>query len=1241
MNNFRLILRKKEPFQIQHQHIQHDIQQLLQMPTVQLTDLYLIYDVFHCTEQQFQQLSEQILMDVVTDEQIETIDFSSETYFAIEPLPGQFDPRANSALQCLQLIDSAANKVQITTAEAYLFSKNTTKEQLNRIKSYFINTVDSREKDLTKELQLPTIKQPQAVQQVNNFIHFSTNECEAYKLDEGLAMSVEDLLFIQTYFKEEEKRNPTETELKVLDTYWSDHCRHTTFLTELKDVSFADGAIPNAVKQAYENYQTVRKNIYGERLTEKPECLMDLAILAAKDLKQRGILTSVEESEEINACSVYTKVNTEHGEEDWLLMFKNETHNHPTEIEPFGGASTCLGGCIRDPLSGRAYVYQAMRVSGAANVLEPISETLEGKLPQQKITQEAAEGFSSYGNQIGLATTHVAEIYHPGYQAKRMEVGAVVAAAPADWVRRESPQPGDIIILLGGKTGRDGVGGATGSSKEHTEDSLETAGAEVQKGNPPEERKIQRFFRNKKVTTLIKKCNDFGAGGVSVAIGELADGLDINLNVVPTKYKGLNGTELALSESQERMAVVISKEDKETFQQLAAIENLEATHVATVTNTNRLQIRWNDELIVDLSRSFLDTNGVRQSADVFVEQTKGENPFTKSSTNNSVTEQLSQRLAELNSASQQGLAEQFDSSIGSSTVQMPFGGKHQLTPAEGSIQTFPVLKGESSTASAITWGFNPEISSWSPFHGGTYAVIESMAKLVSLGANPKQVYFTFQEYFRKLGNNPSNWGYPFAALLGAFEAQLQFKAAAIGGKDSMSGSFNDIHVPPTLISFAVATLDANDAISNELKAAGNHLYLLKHISKEHHLPNYEQLNSNFEFVHKLNQQNNLLTASAVKQGGIAVSLCQMAFGNKIGFTIQTNEDVFAIQPGSILIETKEEIDNEHAIYLGQTTSESSFIINGNSIDLEEALTKWKSTFEAIFPTQTKPSNKPLNWQPFSGSKKRKAATSFAKPRVFIPAFPGTNCEYDSQNAFEQAGANTQISVFRNLTATAVNESISDFVKQLENSQILMLSGGFSAGDEPDGSGKFITAVLRNEAVQEAVQNLLERDGLILGICNGFQALVKSGLLPFGEYQTKTANDPTLALNEIGRHISQIVRTKVVSTKSPWLQNFKVGQEHQIAISHGEGRFFVEDDVAKQLFEQGQIATQYVNHQGEPTLHRPFNPNGSSYAIEGITSADGKIFGKMGHSERKGKYLYQNIPGKVGQDIFKNGVNYFS
>ena len=1238
MPNYRVIYQKKTPFQTQQAAIQQEIDEVLQIP-VRIRRVLYVYDIFNCSEPLFQQLKQQVLLDQVTDVEITDFDGTTNTFLASEYLPGQFDVRADSALQCLQLLSTEATDTQITSGTIIEFDAAST-EQYEILSSYLINPVEKREKDLVKPLSISESREPQPVKQLLGFRHFDSTEITEFRQSQGLAMSDADLLFIQSYFKGEEKRDPTETEIKVLDTYWSDHCRHTTFLTELTDIDFEDGTYSPAMKRAYTHYLQTRDSVLGQKITSKPICLMDLATLAAKDLKKRGILTTVEESEEINACSVYQTVKTADGEEQWLLMFKNETHNHPTEIEPFGGASTCLGGCIRDPLSGRAYVYQAMRVTGAANPLEPLQDTLSGKLPQKLITSKAADGFSSYGNQIGLATTHVTEVYHPGYQAKRMEVGAVVAAVPASWVRRESPLPGDAILLLGGKTGRDGVGGATGSSKEHTEESLESAGAEVQKGNPPEERKIQRLFRNPEVTTLIKKCNDFGAGGVSVAIGELADGLRINLDRVRTKYQGLNGTELALSESQERMAVVIDRADIDTFQALASVENLVATHVADVPDSNRLVMEFRGQAIVDISREFLDTNGVRQQASVLVSEPQQDHFFT-SSTHSSSQEALLSKLATLNTASQQGLAEQFDSTIGSTTVQMPFGGVYQKTPAEASVQTFPTLLAESLTASAMAWGFNPQLSSWSPFHGGSYAVVESLTKLACIGANVNNAYFSFQEYFRKLGNDPKNWGLPFAALLGAFEAQQQFECAAIGGKDSMSGTFQDIHVPPTLISFAVASLDVEHTISNELKTTESYLYLLKHIRMPDHTPNYAMLRENFDWLHTQIQHERIISAGSVGSDGIAAKLAVMAFGNRIGFSINTTEDLFATGFGSILIESREELAFENVYLIGQTDGSNQFTFHEDEILIDKALATWENTLEPIFPTKTVvdeiafiPSSQTANSTPTPKK-------NVPKPRVFIPAFPGTNCEYDSQRAFEDVGAKTFVSVFRNEKPSWIEESITNFVSHVEQSQILMLSGGFSAGDEPDGSGKFISAVLRNERVRDAVHELLERDGLILGICNGFQALVKCGLLPFGKIATMQEKWPTLSHNEIGRHISQIVRTKVVSNHSPWLQSFESGEEHQIAISHGEGRFMVQPELANQLFATGQIATQYIDFDGNATMQRPFNPNGSMHAIESITSSNGRIFGKMGHSERMGKHLYKNIPGKVGQDIFKNGVEYFT
>lgn len=1238
MLNHRLIYQKKEAFQHQISSIQSDVSELLQLDITVKRVLYN-YDVFSCPEAVFQKLKSQVLLDVAMDQEVVDFKVESNKYIAIELLPGQFDARADAALQSLQLLQDQKQKTKIVTAKIIEFESVPSDAEFDKIKKYFINPVEKREKDMRKPLAIPIAKEPGLVAEVAGFIQFSEEQIGEFKTEQGLAMSVGDLLFIQDYFRDEEQREPTETEIKVLDTYWSDHCRHTTFLAEITDVQFDQGVYTPAIQATYENYRSTREQVYGDRLGQKPVCLMDLATLAAKDLKKRGILNTVEESEEINACSVYQTVKTEDGEEQWLLMFKNETHNHPTEIEPFGGASTCLGGCIRDPLSGRAYVYQAVRVSGAANPLESIEKTLPGKLPQKKITQQAANGFSSYGNQIGLATTQVSEVYHPGYKAKRMEVGAVVAAAPADWVKRESPEPGDVILLLGGKTGRDGVGGATGSSKEHTEESLESAGAEVQKGNPPEERKIQRLFRNPEVTKLIKKCNDFGAGGVSVAIGELADGLHINLNVVPTKYEGLNGTEVALSESQERMAVVIAKDDIDQFQKLALKENLDATLVAIVTNNHRLVMEFRGQTIVNISRTFLDSNGVRQEAKVLVEEPSEEHYFT-SSQHPSAEEALLNKLASLNTASKQGLSEQFDSTIGASTVQMPFGGNYQLTPAEGSLQTFPTYGKESITASAMTWGFNPQLSSWSPFHGGSYAVLESMTKLVCLGANPKDAHYSFQEYFRKLGSEPSNWGLPFAALLGAYEAQQAFECGAIGGKDSMSGTFQDIHVPPTLISFAVAALDADKSVSNELKSTSSKLYLLKHSPKEDFTPDYDQILSNFEWLHNQIQQGNIISAGSIGADGIGAKLAQMAFGNRIGFTISSDEHPFETGFGSIIVESLEKLDFDNLIQIGTTDGSDVFTIGVDEINIDLALATWQNTWEGVFPTVTENQEEAIDVIAKPPTLVKRRNESIASPRVFIPVFPGSNCEYDSQKAFDIAGATTTISVFRNERSTWIQESIQHFSEQIQQSQILFLPGGFSAGDEPDGSGKFIATILRNEQIKDAVHQLLERDGLILGICNGFQALVKSGLLPFGQISDTQEDWPTLAHNEIGRHISQIVRTRITNSHSPWLSGFKEHEEHQIAISHGEGRFMVNDALAKQLIETGQIATQYIDFDGKPSMIRPFNPNGSMHAIEGITSLDGRIFGKMGHSERKGPYLYQNIPGHVGQDIFANGVKYF-
>lgn len=1222
MANYRLILEKKNSFQIKKQHIQQEIQSILHLP-ITLKSYCVGYDIYNCSPQAFQLLQSTILQDPLTDNVIDDIDQSST--IAIELLPGQFDARANAALQGLLLLDDASSNVRITSFEVFSFEQTPSITEKQTIISYFCNPVEKRIKELNTPLTYPNVKKPDAIRVIDSFHSFSIEEMEFFRQTEGLAMSIDDLLFIQSYFSNEEKRNPTETEIKVLDTYWSDHCRHTTFLTKLNTISFATGKIAKRIEASYNAYLQDRKKTHQ---TEKPITLMDMATLAAKDLKRQGILTNIEESSEINACSIYIPVWVDGIEEQWLLQFKNETHNHPTEIEPFGGASTCLGGCIRDPLSGRAYVYQAMRISGASNPLESIENTLPGKLPQLKICQDAAKGFSSYGNEIGLATTHVEEIYHPGYQAKRMEVGAVVAATPVTHVRREEPKEGDIILLLGGRTGRDGVGGATGSSKEHTEESLQSAGAEVQKGNPPEERKIQRLFRNKQATQLIKKCNDFGAGGVSVAIGELANGLIINLDAILTKYDGLNGTELALSESQERMAVVVSPEDVALFQDFAQEENIESTIVAEVTKENRLIMLWQNKAIVNISRTFLDTNGASQQADVLVKEPTLSSPLLSSIT----IEDFPDLLSTLSYASRKGLVEQFDSTIGSTTVLLPFGGKYQLTPAQASIHNIPVLNGNTTTASAMSWGFDPEVSSWSPFHGGAYAVVDSVTKLIASGVSLDTIYFSFQEYFQKLGKHPDLWGLPFASLLGAYEAQQAFKRAAIGGKDSMSGTFDDIHVPPTLISFAVGTMDNQHVISNELKSTASYLYLIKHEANEDLTPNYTQLKQHYSLVN--NYRNQILSAQAV-QKGVLPALFQMCVGNHIGCHIQTTIDLFAKQIGSILIESNEKIENEHFVFLGNTSAKQEIRVNNHCFNLIDLINQWEAPLEEVYPNHAGTSSiketsihtiaKHINYSPQKG-----------KPSVLIPVFPGTNCEYDSDHAFKQAGANTHQLVFNTLSMSSIKQSIIAFEKQINQSQILMLSGGFSAGDEPDGSGKFIATILQNQRIKDAIHHLLERDGLILGICNGFQALVRAGLLPNGNFNQEVS----LAKNEIDRHVSQIVQTKICSTNSPWLQDFSLNEIHHIAISHGEGRFVINEEQAVKLFTQGQVATQYVTLDGKPTIQRPYNPNGSSFAIEGICSPDGKILGKMGHSERMNTGLYQNYPFTVGQDIFTNGVNYF-
>ncbi|AVQ21596.1 phosphoribosylformylglycinamidine synthase [Fusobacterium necrophorum subsp. funduliforme] len=1224
MKNCRIFVEKKEGFDLEAKRLCKEWKEALQLNSLTKVRILNCYDIFGAKD--IKEAKRMIFSEVVTDVVSESFD-EKIPHFAVEFLPGQFDQRADSAYQCMNLLSAENEKVVITSGKVFLLEGNVSSEEIEKIKKFYINPVEMREKDLSK-LEQEGLQFQSSVPIIESFV--------GLKESMGLAMSQADLDFVEKYFREEEKRMPTETEIRVLDTYWSDHCRHTTFETELEEIVFPKGKFGEELQRVFNKY-----------LANKQVTLMEMAKVIGKKMRKEGKLDDLEVSEEINACSIYIDVDVDGEIEKWLLMFKNETHNHPTEIEPFGGASTCLGGAIRDPLSGRAYVYQAIRVTGAANPLETLEDTLEGKLPQKKITTAAAHGYSSYGNQIGLTTGLVSEIYHEGYKAKRMEVGAVVAAAPVKNVRRETPIPGDIVILLGGKTGRDGCGGATGSSKEHTKDSLALCGAEVQKGNAPEERKIQRLFRKEKVARMIKKCNDFGAGGVSVAIGELAEGLKINLDSVPTKYAGLNGTELAISESQERMAVVIAKEEEALFLEEAAFENLEATKVAEVTEEKRLILSWKGKEIVNLSRAFLDTNGVRQKAKVEVEEPSGNNPLTEAVVSgNSLADQWKNCMQDLNVASQKGMVEMFDSNIGAGTILMPFGGKYQMTPNDVAVQKISVEKGHSHTASAITWGYNPKISSWSPYHGSAYAVLESLAKLVSVGADYRKVRLSFQEYFQKLGKEAKNWGKPFAALLGSLEAQEAFGTPAIGGKDSMSGSFQDLHVPPTLISFAVAPVATKEVISPEFKKAASHIYLLKHTALENAMPDYEMCKKNFTWLHEQIIAGNILSCMTIKMGGIAEALTKMTFGNQIGLEVKNvGENFFQLAYGSFILESEQELSFDNLEYLGKTIEEyqirildreTSTVLSGKEMEKE-----WLEVLAPIFPYEYQEEKKEIyTLDSCITTKIYHSKERVAKPRVLVMAFPGTNCEYDSAKAFQDAGAEPHILVFRNLKSSYIEASIEAMVQELKQAQILMLPGGFSAGDEPDGSGKFIATVLQNPRIMAEIQNFLERDGLILGICNGFQALIKSGLLPYGKLGTVTENSPTLTFNKIGRHVSQMVRTKILSNQSPWLSSFQVGEEFIIPVSHGEGRFYVQEAELKSLLQHGQIVTQYVDFEGKASNEFRHTPNGSTCAIEGIVSPNGRILGKMGHSERKGEDLYKNIPGNKVQDIFSNGVNYF-
>ncbi len=1249
----RLFVEKKHPYDVEAQGLLSDLKGTLGINTLESVKIVNRYDIEGINYEEYVMARNTIFseppVDFAYDEGYKIPEGCKA--FAVEYLPGQYDQRADSAAQCIQLL-TQGERPEIKAARVIVLEGNITTDEFLAIKKYYINPVESQEAKMEKPDTLKTeVEQPEDVAIINGFTAMNEEQLSELLNRMGFAMSFDDMVFCQGYFKNTEKREPSVTEMRMIDTYWSDHCRHTTFLTCIDSVKFEDGKYSDIIKDTFNDYKTTREDIYKGR-DDKDVCLMDVALLAMKALKKQGKLEDLDLSDEINACSIVVNADINGNNEEWLVMFKNETHNHPTEIEPFGGAATCLGGAIRDPLSGRVYVYQAMRVTGSGDPRTKLEDTIPGKLPQKKITTGAASGYSSYGNQIGLATGQVAEIYNEGYVAKRMEIGAVIGAAPRKNVVRMVPQAGDKIILLGGRTGRDGCGGATGSSKAHTEESLVTCGAEVQKGNPPTERKIQRLFRNPDASTLIKRCNDFGAGGVSVAIGELADGLEINLDVVPKKYEGLDGTELAISESQERMAVVVDEKDVEKFINFASQENLEAIVVAEVTEVARLKMTWRGNKIVDLSREFLNSNGAKQRINIEVMAPQEETYFDKYKDIkiDDITDKWIENLQNLNRCSQKGLVERFDSTIGANTVLMPFGGKTQLTPAEGMAAKLPLMEGDTTTGTLMSYGYNPGISTWSPFHGAVFAVVESIAKIVAMGGDYNKARLTFQEYFEKLGKDAKRWGKPLSALLGGYYAQLKLGTAAIGGKDSMSGSFMDLDVPPTLVSFAVGTVNVNNVISNEFKATGSKVVMLNVGLDKNSLPDFEQLDKVYSHIYKMANEKAILSASSIREGGIAEIISKMAFGNMIGFNFENGIDtamLFKPYYGSIILELAESTDLAKVFsgleytLLGTTTGIPEININGTVIALDMLAQKWQEPLEKVFPTRAKQIKEiPVEYS-FEAKSKVKPTAKVAKPRIFIPVFPGTNCEYDTKKIFENAGGIVETLVIRNMSHKDIEESIKEMERLINNSQIIMIPGGFSAGDEPEGSGKFIATAFRNPVVSEAVMKLLnQRDGLVMGICNGFQALIKLGLLPFGEIRDIDDSCPTLTFNTIGRHQSCLVNTKITSNLSPWLNNVKVGDLHTIAISHGEGRFTASEAVLKTLETNGQIATQYVDLEGKATYDIAYNPNGSVNAIEGITSPDGRVFGKMGHSERIGSNLYRNIPGQKDQKLFEAGVEYF-
>lgn len=1249
----RIFVEKRDGFNVLAKQTLWDIRHNLGMKCVSDLRYIVRYDIEGLTKNEYDKAKGIVLSepnaDVIYEESLPVED--GWRVFAMEYLPGQYDQRGDSAEQCIQLL-TQGERCKVLTARVIALKGDINDEELKKIENYLINPVESRlaslEKPQTLDIETPV---PENVKRVEGFIKWNDDEMAQYYGSMGFAMTLDDLKFCRDYFRDTEHRDPSVTELRVIDTYWSDHCRHTTFLTRLSEVEVEKAALGKVIEDALKEYYDTRDEVYGKDST-RIVSLMDMALIGMKSLKKKGMIPDLDESDEINACSIEVPVTIDGKTEKWLVQFKNETHNHPTEIEPFGGAATCLGGAIRDPLSGRAYVYQAMRVTGSGDPTVAFKDTMHGKLPSRKITTGAAQGYSSYGNQIGLATGQVTELYDKGYVAKRMEIGAVIGASPKENVVREVPAPDDVIVLLGGRTGRDGCGGATGSSKAHTESSIETCGAEVQKGNPPTERKIQRLFRNPEVSKLIKRCNDFGAGGVCVAIGELADGLTVDLDKVTKKYDGLDGTELAISESQERMAVVLDKNDVDKFIKEAEKENLEATAVAVVTESPRLTMNWRGDKIVDLSREFLNTNGVTQVAKAYITAPKAEEcyrgkcpevlkdmPFEKA---------VSENMARLEVCSQIGLAERFDASIGAATVIMPFGGKAQLTPQEAMAAKIPLEKGETDDATAMSYGYIPGVSRWSPFHGSAYAVVESLSKLLAIGANPMTARLTFQEYFERLKDVPSRWGKPAAALLGAMQAQLKLGLPSIGGKDSMSGTFEDIDVPPTLVSFAVAMTKASKTVSAEFKKAGSKvIYVPVPENKETLMPQWDKLIKMYNAVFALCESGKVLSASVVKEGGACASVCKACFGNGFGFKFAkelTNDELFAPLSGSLVLELESgaELDADVLSYdLGVVTDDAKVTMGDKSVEISEILKKWTAPLEKVFPTQAECPEIEVDAKLYTERNTKSPAIKTAKPKVFIPVFPGTNCEVDTARAFEKAGAEVEMLIVNNLTSKGIEETIVKMEQIIKSSQMIMLPGGFSGGDEPDGSGKFIATTLRNPRIADAVNDLLKnRDGLMLGICNGFQALIKLGLVPYGEIRELKPSDPTLTFNTIGRHISHMAYTRVTSVKSPWFANVNAGDVFAVPVSHGEGRFMADIETVKALAQNGQIATQYVDLSGNPSDDIAYNVNGSVCAIEGITSPDGRVLGKMGHSERKGENLYKNVPFEKDQQIFESGVKYF-